>query len=297
MPYNPCHSGQLALSDALHITIRWVEAMHGRGDLTACIRYLADVLNGHRGSIIRIGLDTSVESVLAWSNGIASASPARKQKITFPQYLLGHGLGQAQPGSIWYLSELAKEIAHDETSGARLCPTDHQTREIAVVVLEPRALTSDILELQFPRRLSTRETEALSSLSAVLSRGWRHRNPLVYPTGQNGGFWTDLESEDPPVGAILVPENPAKLSRSEYRVCELVSRGLSAKAICEKLRISESTVRSHLRSIYAKTGTTGQRELMFNLLAYQGGHATVAPRGAEYAAGRIHVRGSVSDAD
>lgn len=66
--------------------------------------------------------------------------------------------------------------------------------------------------------------------------------------------------------SILTSGNPAGLSKAEYRVCSLLVRGFGAKAISGSLGVSESTVRSHLRSIYSKTNTHGQRELMFRLL-------------------------------
>lgn len=288
--------GGTSISDALHVVIGWVEALHGRAETAASLRDVLHLVNGHRGSILRIQLDTCLEALLARAEVMAPERSMRDEGISFAQYLLGHGLGQAQPGSIWYLSELAREIAADERSGVRLCPTDHRTREIAVLVLEPRKLTSDILELQFPQRLSKGEAEALSTLSAVLSRGWRHRNPSAFPLAEDEALWTELRRETS-ADAILVPGNPARLSRSEYRVCDLVSRGLGAKAISHSLRISESTVRSHLRSIYAKTRTRGQRELMFKLLASGGGRAITPLPVPTYAGGRSQFDGRAHNAD
>ena len=61
-------------------------------------------------------------------------------------------------------------------------------------------------------------------------------------------------------------DNPLGLTRSEFRVCERVVRGFSVKRIAADLDISPHTVRSHLRSIFAKTGTDSQRELLVRLL-------------------------------
>ncbi len=65
---------------------------------------------------------------------------------------------------------------------------------------------------------------------------------------------------------ILGIENPAGLSRAEFRVTMLLSRGLSVKGVASELGLSEATVRSHLRNIYAKTGTGSLAQLVFRLL-------------------------------
>ncbi len=61
--------------------------------------------------------------------------------------------------------------------------------------------------------------------------------------------------------------NPANLSRAEFRVCLLLSHGLSVKGVTDELRLSEATVRSHLRSVYSKTETTGHAELLYRILS------------------------------
>ena len=70
-----------------------------------------------------------------------------------------------------------------------------------------------------------------------------------------------------PEEAILGISNPAKLSRAEFRVCLLLSRGLSIKGVTDELSLSEATVRSHLRSIYSKTEASGLPELVYRLLS------------------------------
>jgi DNA-binding CsgD family transcriptional regulator len=255
------------LSEALDLVIAWVEALHGQGDAAGALQLMLRLVNGRRASLVRLRLDTAIEAVLEKVTANPEEAPGGPG-ISFPQYLLGHGLGQAQAGSVWYVSELAREISADERTGVRLGVPDRRTREIAAIVLEPRRLTSDILELHFPARLSARDAEALSMLAGVLSRGWRRRGAGVFPLEPEQGRTSDAARAE----AILSAGNPAGLSKSEYRVCELVSRGLGAKAISGRLLISESTVRSHLRSIYAKTGTSGQRELICRLLGPAGPH-------------------------
>jgi DNA-binding CsgD family transcriptional regulator len=62
-------------------------------------------------------------------------------------------------------------------------------------------------------------------------------------------------------------DNPAKLSRAEYRVCILLAKGLSNERLLAELDVSYSTLRTHLRSIYAKTETSSRSELLYHLIS------------------------------
>ena len=270
-----------SLSEALDIVVTWVEAMHGHGDACSALHRVLGLVDARSASVVRLQLDTAKETALERADRAGAVPAPHVPGLSFPQYLLGHGLGQAQQGTVWYASDLAREIAGDERTGS-LCMPDERTREIAAIVLEPRRLSSDILVLHLPQRLSARDAGALSLLAGVLSRAWRHRSAGVFPAavehGRNAGAVSERSAPD----AILDASNPAGLSRSEYRVCQLVSHGMSAKAISGRLLISESTVRSHLRSIYAKTRANGQRELIYKLLAAaEGAGRHAAPRPVE----------------
>jgi DNA-binding CsgD family transcriptional regulator len=56
--------------------------------------------------------------------------------------------------------------------------------------------------------------------------------------------------------------NLATLSEREREVLELALTGLSARAIAERLTLTEATIRSHLSRIYAKLGVGGRVELL-----------------------------------
>ena len=51
------------------------------------------------------------------------------------------------------------------------------------------------------------------------------------------------------------------LTPAESRICSLIARGLSVSRCAVQLRLSEHTVRNHLKSIFLKTDTRSQREL------------------------------------
>lgn len=65
--------------------------------------------------------------------------------------------------------------------------------------------------------------------------------------------------------AILSAENPFALTRAEARVCQSLADGLRPAEITQRLQVSLPTVRSHLRSIYAKTGLDGMVAVVHRL--------------------------------
>jgi len=82
-------------------------------------------------------------------------------------------------------------------------------------------------------------------------------------------------------GPILSAENPARLSRAEYRVCLKLSRGRTLESAQCELGVTRATIRTHLRNIYAKTNTSCQSELINRLLA-----SAAACRGHEIGSAR-----------
>lgn len=53
-----------------------------------------------------------------------------------------------------------------------------------------------------------------------------------------------------------------RLTRSEARVARMLADGLALAQVCERLEISQNTVRTHLKRIYAKTHTNRQGSLV-----------------------------------
>jgi DNA-binding NarL/FixJ family response regulator len=100
-----------------------------------------------------------------------------------------------------------------------------------------------------------------------MARTWANRQVgLVTRMVVNHRAAAEPAPARPVPAMILSPSNPARLSRAEFRVCLLLSRGLSVTGVSDELAVSEATVRSHLRSIFSKTETSGLAELVFALL-------------------------------
>ena len=58
----------------------------------------------------------------------------------------------------------------------------------------------------------------------------------------------------------LVAQTAENLTAKEIRILQLVAEGYSNKAIGQKLFVSVSTVRTHLRSINSKLGASNRTE-------------------------------------
>jgi len=76
-----------------------------------------------------------------------------------------------------------------------------------------------------------------------------------------------VQRRTPNVATILSCDNPARLSRAEFRLCVFLSRGYSNESARRELGISDSTLRTHLRSVYQKTGASSLPELLYQLLS------------------------------
>jgi DNA-binding CsgD family transcriptional regulator len=144
--------------------------------------------------------------------------------------------------------------------------------ELAIIPLSVEDKATMFLELHFSAHRGTGQHALINMCAPTLADTWSRRKP---------GLMTELilkRNRPNPTALAEVPvlsaENPAGLSRAEFRVCLLLSAGLSAKLVCSRLGISESTLRTHLRSIYAKTDTHSQSELLFVLLSSKPGKAS-----------------------
>lgn len=72
---------------------------------------------------------------------------------------------------------------------------------------------------------------------------------------------SDIASENPTVGPELPGAPlPSSLTSREAEVLQLVARGQTNQQIAEKLLISSSTVKKHLRSIIAKLGVSDRTQ-------------------------------------
>lgn len=240
----------------------WCEALHGTATLKAAFTDLCVGLGSGAGMLVRTRrADSHVSRIAVYDPG-AERSCGRPLRLSLSESVFGNDLENARAGTIWH--EIDASNAADpflkEFQAAR------GFREFCVLVLASGPVDRDHIELHFHEPHSARIHSTLATVLPTMARTWATRQIGVVAREANHRRRETAADDAEP---ILGLANPARLSRAEYRVCLLLSRGLSAQGVAEELGVSDPTVRSHLRSIYAKTQTASLAELLYRLIGPQ----------------------------
>lgn len=249
------------------------QANEGKATLGTALAALVAALGAQGGAFVRCTGPHARQTVAAacepQAGHVRPCAAAGSEVPAFP----GPDFGHAGGGSLWIASR-------DLRSGAGE-PGDWMAArglsDLGVIVLSRAGSRRDHLELHFRERLSSGQEQLLHFFAPAIARAWSGRrnggmsdSPEV--AGARGGRSNPKLDSEP----LLGPSNPAKLSRAEFRVCLLLSRGCSVQGVCEELSLAEATVRSHLRNIYAKTETEGLLQLTLRLATDSSGDALPA---------------------
>lgn len=254
----------------------WCDALHGDLALEEAFAVLAAGLGAEAGMLVRTSFsDFQPMRVAVWDRtGARSASPLA---VSFADARFGCHIARPRTGTVW-LSSPSVDAAESDLA-LEAWQARHGLAEFAVLVLSGGPGARDHIELHFRTALSPATQAALGAVLPTMARTWANRQVgLVTRTVVNHRAGPEFAPASPTPARLLGSANPARLSRAEFRVCLLLSRGLSVTGAAEELAVSETTVRSHLRSIYAKTGTSGLAELVFALLRSKPDGAALADR-------------------
>lgn len=257
-------SSSASAREAFETLADWVAALHGGGRFQHALERLTRLLGGEAGLAIRHAECTGRQRQIAVAVPDGELPVQRRRSVT--RDALGESLGSLRAGAVWVLSEARRDATFLEEQWVSEQLESLGIRDVAAIFLGTKAGCVDYCEIQF-RQVVARQTRArLDDLAPVLSRAWEERLP-----GTAERLIARRRAREDKAGAghgsdLLGVGNPAELSRCEYRICVLVREGLLARAIAEQLVVSESTVRSHLRSIYAKTGAAGHVDLLHRLI-------------------------------
>lgn len=238
----------------------WCDALHGGQPLDSAFGHLVQGLGAEAGVLVRThSSDLRPSRIAVWDGAGAAAPPA-----SFADGRFGHDLVRARAATIWLASAHAGEAETDPALAT--WQSRRGLREFAVLVLSAGNVR-DHIELHFRAPLPTPAQATLATVLPTIARTWASRQVgLVTRTVIGRRLRQPDRCAGPARTPLLSIENPARLSRAEFRVCLLLSRGLSMHGVAEALSLSDATIRSHLRSIYAKTETAGLAELVFHLL-------------------------------
>lgn len=252
-------------SAAMQSIVSWCEALNGTVPLHAALAELVAGLGAEAGLIVRTQMSDQRPTRIAICDLAGQRTAVRPLYRSFADDFFGAPLLRARAATIWQGTAHADDATgdpslHDWQASRRM-------KEFVVLVLASGPQTRDHIELHF-RDLMSMPTEAtITAMLPHMVRVWagrkvglvtrtivNHRGPQVPP--QRGGAKVNL----------LGPDNPAQLSRAEFRVCMLLSRGLMVQAVARELVLSEPTIRTHLRNIYAKAECASLAELVFRLM-------------------------------
>jgi DNA-binding CsgD family transcriptional regulator len=237
---------------------QWCECLHGHDPLHKSLEVLARGVGADIVALARYSRDSTASSrVVAWDRIAAEEGPARTDR-GFARSLMGPYFEAARPGSLWFRSMVESGSAADLEE----FHLSRHLRELAIVPLQTVPRFIDTVEFHFRDRLRNHQQLILNSLAPVLARTWHNRAQGLFTEAM---LRLAPASVDTDLAPLLSAENPARLSRAEYRVSLLLSHGMSTKEVQSELGISESTLRSHLGNLYAKTNCANLSELIFRL--------------------------------
>jgi DNA-binding CsgD family transcriptional regulator len=251
-------AGEIGMIGAI---AQWCECLQGRAPLEKAIEMLAQSAGVEAIALTRAARDHDGEVNSLFFDYPGKGERADPLDRSYAKNVLGAYFRQPKPGSVWFktLTEIEADPRLERFHRRR-----HLT-ELAVIPLSVEEKATMFLELHFSVHRGSGQHALINMCAPTLAETWSRRK---------AGLMTELilkrnRPNPTPVAIapILSADNPAGLSRAEFRVCMLLSAGLSTKRVRAQLGISESTLRTHLRSVYAKTETCNQSELLFLLLS------------------------------
>lgn len=243
----------------------WTLSLQGCSPLLTGLSQLRDAFGAEAVVLSRLGRTQGAGSQVIACDQRSSNSSRNLIDRSFAASLLGAYLYRPRPGSAWF----SDQVDMDNDPALRQIRINRSLSELVIVALEAEEKAMFFLEFHFKHRLDSHSRAAMNALGMTLTSIWSQRATGRFSEALLKGRPTTA-SEDASKGLpvdILSAANPTCLSRAEFRVCSLLSTGLSCARAKEVLGITDSTLRTHLRQIYAKTGSTNLADLLFRLLA------------------------------
>lgn len=249
----------------------WCGGLHGSMPLSNALQSLAVGFGCEASALSRqLSNEDRPRTVAIFDTKDSEEAPSLGR--AFASDILGYLYSKARPSTIWFLSDHLEDPSWEATQTLSNWRFSRDVEEVAVLVLAGSQRQADYLEFHFSRPLHQSERLELEALVPTIVRSWSGRKPGLVTQARMDQRLVRARSAaekgklkwDAP---ILGMSNPAGLSRAEFRVCLLMSRGLSVQGVTDELGLTDATVRTHLRSIYSKTETSGQSELLYRILS------------------------------
>ena len=257
------------LLEAVDLVSARVETLHGQGDCRESLRRLSHLVGASGAEVLRFEPGSlSPHRLLSVSGTAGRALPDRYSGGLSVLVNRNIGLKRLEVARSHGARDLIADGAFHQTALAEDHLRDAALADAVVVILERRGMgRHDVLELHYRTAPTTAQRRLLDTLAATLARRWAARQPGISRRLRAAGRPTLVALPvRPSQSALLGYDNPAGLTRAEYRLCVLLRDGVSPADLAASAGIRPSTAKSHLRSIYDKTGCRGRAELMQRLM-------------------------------
>jgi DNA-binding CsgD family transcriptional regulator len=264
-----------SLSACLSFMARWTECLHGDGSLRETLSAFCDLTLAGVVHLHRVNADTGAQHTIATldRNAAEGARPLVKAHGTA---LAGQTLARAKPGTLWSMQELDRDAAAGLDARVLGWMDARGFRDAMMIPLSPVGEKTDVLEFYLNVPLDRSRRIGIETLAVAMADAWGRR-----PDGRIARILRAtpaIQGRLPiarPCADPLSQSNPLGLTAAELRICGMIRQGFHLTEAGKHLGIADSTLRTHLRSIFAKTGVAGQVGLVRLLLEAETGRAPI----------------------
>lgn len=259
----------------LSFMIRWTECLHGHGLLRETLLQFCDLAQAEVAHLHRVNMATGGQRSIATVDRRASQG-ARPLIWAHGMALAGQTLSRAKPGTLWSMQELDRDAINQLEPRVIVWMDERGFREAMLIPLSSAGETTDMLELYLTAPLDRLRRAGLEILAFAAAEAWGRR-----PEGRIARILRaapaineNLASGRPTIHP-LSESNPLGLTGAEMRICGMVQHGTNMIEASKALGIADSTLRSHLRSIFSKAGVAGQVGLVRLLLEPEAARSSI----------------------
>ena len=242
---------------------QWCECLHGHAPMRKALKKLTDGIAAEAVVLTRLPRDDDAQPKVVVYDTLIDRKDVRSLDRSFARSVLGAYVGKTKAGTIW----LSSYLGDDADPALETFQHRRGLAELAVIPLASDEKSVDVLEIHYRGALKTADHAVLYMVASTLASTWANRKPGSFIDSFLKRCTVKRSAVE--AGPILGMSNPARLSRAEFRVCLMLSKGLTARRVREELGICRSTLRTHLRNIYYKTETENFAELVYQLISGQ----------------------------
>jgi DNA-binding CsgD family transcriptional regulator len=247
----------------------WCGGLHGSMPLNETLAALAVGCGATAAGLARHLRGEHIPRTVALFDNRQLSDDVAVLKRPLARDAMGYMYTKSKSATVWFMTDLLDDDAWVSTQTLMNWRLSREIAEIVVISLGGTQ-NRDFVEFHFDNPLKHSEKLEFEALTPTIVRSWAGRKKGLVAGSLMGGRKAPRYASDVKktwLEPILSVANPAGLSRSEFRVCLMLSKGLTVRGVEAELGTSEATVRSHLRSIYAKTDVNGMAELLYLILS------------------------------